>query len=145
MINFLPGISSTAAALNAERVRMEIISQNIANANTTRGPDGLPYQRQQVVFESVLDQQQQADAAPGAQPQAVQVASIQKDTSPPQMVYNPGHPDADANGMVAMPNVNIHEEMADLIASSRSYEANLAVIKNARMMAQQTLAIGKPV
>lgn len=145
MINFLPGISSTAAALNAERVRMEIISQNIANANTTHGPDGLPYQRQQVVFESVLDQQQQADAAPGAQPQIVQVAGIKTDNSPPQMVYNPGHPDADANGMVAMPNVNIHEEMADLIASSRSYEANLAVVKNARMMAQQTLAIGKPV
>jgi flagellar basal-body rod protein FlgC len=143
MINFLPGISSTSAALTAERVRMEIISQNIANANTTHGPDGLPYQRQQVVFESVLDQQQQADAAPGAQPQIVRVAGIQKDNSPPQLVYNPGHPDADANGMVAMPNVNIHEEMADLIASSRSYEANLAVIKNARMMAQQTLAIGK--
>jgi len=145
MINFLPGINSTAAALNAERIRMEIISQNIANANNTHGPDGLPYQRQQVVFQSVLDQEQQAGAAPGAPPQLVQIAAIQKDTSPPQLVYNPGHPDADANGMVAMPNVNIHEEMADLIASSRSYEANLAVVKNARMMAQQTLAIGKPV
>ena len=88
----------------------------------------------------MLDQQQQADAALNAQPQMVQVASIEKDTRPPQMVYNPGHPDADANGMVAMPNVNIHEEMADLIASSRAFEANLAVVKNARSMAQQTLA-----
>jgi flagellar basal-body rod protein FlgC len=143
MINLLAGISSTAAALNAERQRMEIISQNIANANTTRGTDGLPYQRHQVVFESVLGQQQQADAALNAQPQMVQVARIEKDPRPPQMVYNPGHPDADASGMVAMPNVNIHEEMADLIASSRAFEANLAVIKNARYMAQQSLGIGK--
>ena len=142
MIDFLPGISSTAAALNAERQRMDIISQNIANANTTRGPDGLPYQRQQVVFETVL-QKQQADSALGASPQMVHVAAVQKDNRPPQMVYNPGHPDADANGMVAMPNVNIHEEMADLIVSSRSFEANLAVIKNARFMAQQSLTIGK--
>ena len=143
MISFLPGISSTAAALNAEQQRMEIISQNIANANTTRGPDGLPYQRQQVVFKTVLDQKQQADAALNAQPQLVQVASVQKDSRPAQIVYNPGHPDADANGMVAMPNVNIQEEMADLIASSRAFEANLAVVKNARFMAQQTLSIGK--
>ena len=142
MIDFLPGISSTAAALNAERQRMEIISQNIANANTTRGPDGLPYQRQQVVFETVL-QKQQADASLGAEPQMVRVAAIQKDKRPAQLVYSPGHPDADANGMVAMPNVNIHEEMADLIASSRAFEANLAVIKNARYMAQQSLGIGK--
>lgn len=142
MIDFLPGISSTAAALNAERQRMEIISQNIANANTTRGPDGLPYQRQQVVFESVLEKQQ-ADAAPGSEPQTVHVAGVQKDKRPPQMVYNPGHPDANASGMVAMPNVNINEEMADLIASSRAFEANLAAIKNARFMAQQSLAIGK--
>src|ERR1700687_2736789 len=131
MINFLSGINSTASALNAERIRMDVISQNIANANTTRGPDAKPSQRQKVAFESVLNQQQ---SSLEAQPQALQVAHIHKDTSPPQMVYNPGHPDADANGMVAMPNVNIHQEMADLIASSRSFEANLAVIKNARAM-----------
>ena len=142
MIDFLPGISSTSAALNAERQRMEVISQNIANANTTRGPDGLPYQRQQIVFETVLENQQ-SGAMPGSQPQSVRVAAIQKDKRPPQLVYNPGHPDADANGMVAMPNVNIHEEMADLIASSRAFEANLAVVRNARYMAQQTLNIGK--
>lgn len=142
MIDFIPGISSTTAALNAERVRMEIISQNIANANTTHGPDGLPYQRQQVVFESVLDEQQQL-SAPGTQPTLVRVAGIQKDSRAPLMVYSPGHPDADEHGMLAMPNVNIHEEMADMIVSSRAYEANLAVLKNARALAMQTLAIGK--
>jgi len=140
MIDFLPGVNSTTAALTAERIRMDVISENIANANTTHGPDGKPYQRQQVVFERVLSQQQ---AGMDGQQEAVQVARIKKDNSPPQLVYNPGHPDADANGMVAMPNINIHQEMADLITSSRSFEANLAVIKNARAMALQTLSIGK--
>jgi flagellar basal-body rod protein FlgC len=141
MIDFLPGVRGTTNALNAERVRLEIISQNIANANVTRGPDGKPYVRQQAVFETILDQ---ATQRPGhLQAEGVRVARVENDPRPGQLVYNPGHPDADANGMVAMPNVNIHEEMADLIASSRAYEANLAVLKNARAMAMQTLSIGK--
>lgn len=141
MIPILSGIESTASALDAERVRMDVISENIANVNTTRGPDGKPYQRQQVVFESVLKAQQ--DASSGAAPQSTQIARIEKDKRPPHMIYNPSHPDADKKGMVAMPNVNIHEEMVDMIASSRSYEANLAVIRNARTMAMQDLSIGK--
>lgn len=129
MINFLPGINSTTSALTAERIRMDVISQNIANANTTHGVNGQPYQRQEVVFENVLND--------------VRVAHIQKDQRPALRVHNPGHPDADANGMVAMPNVNIHQEMADLLVSSRAFEANLAVLKNARTLALQTLNIGK--
>lgn len=143
MISILPGVESSAAALNAERIRMEVISQNIANVNTTHGPDGKPYQRQQVVFETVL-QQQQAD--PGGRAgglQAVQVSRIENDPSPPRMLYNPAHPDADAQGMVAMPNINIHSEMVDLISASRTFEANLAVVKNARAIALQALGIGK--
>jgi flagellar basal-body rod protein FlgC len=143
MIDFIPGLPSTAAALNAERIRMEVVSQNIANANTTRGLNGLPYQRQQVVFETVLQQRLSGAASAGALPQSVKVASVQTDSRPARMVHNPGHPDADAHGMVAMPNISIHEEMADLITSSRTYEANLAVVKNARQMALQTLAITK--
>jgi flagellar basal-body rod protein FlgC len=96
--------------------------------------DGKPYQRQEVVFESMLRE---------AGAKGVQIARVQKDTRPPRMVYNPSHPDANAQGMVATPNINIHEEMVDMIASSRSYEANLAVIKNARAMAMQALSIGK--
>lgn len=142
MINILTGINSTASALDAERVRMEVISQNIANANTTRDVDGQPYQRQQVVFQAVLDQQQRLDGS-GANRSSVQVARIEKEARPPRLVFNPGHPDADANGMVATPNINIHEEMADLIVSSRAFEANLAVVRNARSMALQTLSIGK--
>ena len=141
MINFISGIESTSAALQAERVRMAVASQNMANANTTKGLDGLPYQRQSVVFESVLANEELGLG--GIEPQKVQISRIEKDQTPPRMIYNPGHPDADATGMVAMPNVNIHEEMADYIVSSRAYEANLAVVRNARAMAVQTLQIGK--
>jgi flagellar basal-body rod protein FlgC len=142
MLNIIPSLASTTAALDAESTRLEVISQNIANANTTRGPDGRPYQRQEVVFENAL---QQAKAANGAAPGLVapQVASIQKDPRPGRSVYQPGHPDADANGMVQFPNVDIYEEMADMIVASRTYEANLAVLKNGRSMALQDLSIGK--
>lgn len=139
MIQTLTGIDSSSSALAAERVRMEVITQNIANANTTRGIDGKPYQRQQVVFEQVLQGVQSGTTGP----QKVEIARIEKDVRPPRLVFNPGHPDADGDGMVAVPNINIHEEMADLIAASRAFEANLAVVKNARAMALQTLSIGK--
>ena len=141
MVQILAGIRSTTAALEAERTRLDVISENIANAHTTRGPDGKPYQRQVVVFESTLQQALGADNA--AQTPTLQVSRIEKDNRAPIMTYEPGHPDADANGMVAMPDINVHEEMADMIAASRAFEANLAVVKNARAMALQTLAIGK--
>lgn len=138
MIQLFSGSDATASALEAERLRMEVVSQNIAQANTTRGLDGKPYQRQRVVFENVLSS---ALGEPGAK--KVQVGKITPDNRPPRLVHQPGHPDADANGMVAYPAINVHEEMADLIASSRAFEANLAVIRNAKSMALQTLSIGK--
>ena len=141
MVQILSGVQSTTAALEAERTRLDVISENIANAHTTRGLDGKPYQRQVVVFESALQQAMGADKQ--TQTPTLQVSRIDKDPRPPLMTYEPGHPDADANGMVAMPNINIHEEMADMIAASRAFEANLAVVKNARAMAMATLAIGK--
>jgi len=142
MINILTGINATSSALEAERVRMEVISQNIANAEVSRMPDGKPYQRQQVVFETLLNQQTGGNGNAVGET-GVQVARIEKDHRPPRMIFNPGHKDANASGMVAMPNINIHEEMADLINASRTFEANLAVVRNARTMALQTLAIGK--
>jgi len=120
---------------------MDVVSQNIANINTTRGLDGRPYQRQQVVFETVLQSRLGADV--GAPAQAVKVARIDRDLRPPKLVHEPGHPDANRDGMVAMPAISLHEEMVDLIAASRAFEANLAVLRNARSMAMQTLAIGK--
>lgn len=143
MINILTGIDSTSSALNAERIRMDVVSQNIANVNTTRGPNGKPYVRQQVVFEAVLKDQLKPSGTPGSEPQMVRVAQVEAARRPLRTVYQPGHADADANGMVAMPNINIHEEMVDLMAASRSYEANLSVVKTARSMAMQTLSIGK--
>jgi flagellar basal-body rod protein FlgC len=140
MIDILPGVKMTASALNAERLRMEVVSQNIAHANTTRGADGKPYQAQHVVFESVLERAQQIG---GAVPQSILVSRIETEARPPRLVYEPGHPDANAEGMVAMPDINVHEEMVELIAASRAFEANLAVMKNARNLAAQTLAIGK--
>src|SRR5690348_5206532 len=116
MVQILSGVQSTTAALEAERTRLDVISENIANAHTTRGTDGRPYQRQVVVFESALQQALGADKQ--AQTPTLHVARIDKDPRPPVMTYEPGHPDADVNGMVAMPNINIHEEMADMIAAS---------------------------
>jgi flagellar basal-body rod protein FlgC len=141
MIQILTGIQNTSAALDAEQTRLEVISQNIANAHTTKDVDGKPYQRQVVVFETALQNAMSGDGASSLP--AIQVAKIEHDTRPPLEVYDPGNPEANARGMVAMPNVNIHEEMADLISASRTFEANLAVVKNARSMAMQTLAIGR--
>ena len=138
MIQTMTGIDSSASALAAERVRMDVITQNIANANTTRGIDGKPYQRQHVIFEKAL-----ASAQGAAGGETVSVARVESDKRPPRLIYDPGHPDANAEGMVAYPDINIHEEMADLIVASRAFEANLAVVKNARAMAQQTLSIAK--
>lgn len=142
MINLLSGIDTTSAALNAERIRMDVVSQNIANANTTRGLHGKPYERQQVVFEGVLRDQMNA-TMPGASSHMVHVARVESAHRPPRMIHQPGHPDADAAGMVAVPDINIHEEMVDLMAASRAFEANLSVVKTARAMAMQTLSIGK--
>ena len=143
MIQLIPGINSTSSALNAERIRIEVVSQNLANANTSRGLDGKPYQRQQVVFETVLQRLQQGSGAANMQPQAVRVAQVSSDQRPPRLIHNPNHPDADAQGMVALPNINIYHEMVDLISASRAFEANLAAIKTARTMAMQTMGIGR--
>ena len=140
--NSLSSIDISASGGAAERYRMEVIANNIANANSTRTPEGGPYRRQQVVFKA-----QQADALSAASDnladrmQGVSVVGIRQDPSSLQMVYNPGHPDADADGMVAMPNVRIPYEMVDMITASRSYEANLRSIKSFREMAQQMLTL----
>ena len=139
-MDLIPGLQSSASALHAERIRMEVISQNIANASTTSTPEGGPYMRQVVRFETIMANQ----FDPNSAVQEVHVAGIENDNRPYRLIFQPGHPDADQKtGMVKYPNVSVHEEMADLIASSRAMEANLAIIRTARQMAMQTLAIGK--
>jgi flagellar basal-body rod protein FlgC len=139
-MNIIPGIDVTSSALEAEKTRLEVIGENIANAQTTRGPGGLPYQRKVVSFEAALQQVYPGEGA--SQATGVRVASISTDRTPGDAIYNPSHPDADANGMVHMPNVNLAHEMVDLITASRSYDANLSVVRMARQMAQRALQIG---
>ena len=137
-MNLIPGIDVTSGALAAQKMRLDIVAQNIANAQTTRTPQGGPYQRQIVSFESELMKR-----SDGSSVQTVRVGGITPDTTPGQQVYNPQHPDAGPDGMVRMPNVNLAYEMVDLITASRAYEANLAFAKDARQLAQKTLDIGK--
>jgi flagellar basal-body rod protein FlgC len=137
-MNLIAGIDVTSGALAAQKTRLDVVAQNIANAQTTRTPEGGPYQRQIVNFETELVRQ-----GSGAPLQTVHVSGLTTDRTPGQAVYNPQHPDAGADGMVKMPNVNLAYEMVDLITASRAYEANLSVAKNARQMAMKTLEIGK--
>lgn len=135
-MNFITGIKATGSALNAEKVRMDIVAQNIANANTTRDVDGNPYKRKVVSFEAVLDSE------PG-NPGGVRVSGITNDNRDGETIYNPQHPHADKDGVVRMPNVNLAIEMVDMLSASRAYEANLAVVRNAKQMAAKALAIGR--
>jgi len=139
-MNLISGVDITSGALTAQKIRLDIVAQNIANAQTTRTAAGGPYQRQVVSFETELVRSQGTAAG---NLQSVRVAQVTVDKSPGQQVYNPQHPDASADGLVTMPNVNLSQEMVDLITASRTYEANLSVVKNARQMATRTLEIGK--
>ena len=140
--SLLPGISITADALNAEKIRMNLVAQNIANAFTTRGADGAVYQRKMVSFESFLERENGL-SRDMPQVRSVRVGGIYNDESPGKEIYNPDHPHANDQGMVTLPNVEISREMVDLIMSSRTYEANLSVIRTARQLARQALAIGR--
>lgn len=139
-MNLISGIDVTAGALNAHKTRLDVVAQNIANAQTTRGPNGTAYQRQIVSFEAELVKRTIGGGTPL---QSVRVAGISNDRTPGQQVYNPQHPDAGPDGLVMMPNVNLSYEMVDLITASRAYEANLSVVKNAKQMAMKALEIGK--
>ena len=142
MMRLVPGADTTVSALNAERLKLEAISQNIANANVTRTPEGGPYQRKEVIFESMINQALKIEQSQSMTPSMVN-AKVENDTSSEgPKIYDPDHPDV-VDGYVQMPNVNIHEEMVDMILASRSYEANLAAIKYGRKMATQTLSIGR--
>lgn len=141
-MNLIPGLESTTAALDAERIRMQVVSQNIANAHTTKGPDGNLYKRQQVIFRNVLSSEGYGNGV-DAPIQKVAVSRVVADKAGPKLIYNPNHPEANGDGMVAMPNINVHTEMVDMMAAMRAFEANLAVVKTSRQMATQTLSIGR--
>lgn len=135
-IDFFNSMEVSASGLTAQRTRMNIASSNLANVSTTRTEDGGPYKRRDVVLEST-------PGAPGTGVYGVEVADIKEDAAPPRMEYDPGHPDADAKGYVAYPNVNMVEEMVDMITASRAYEAGITALGTAVSLAERAISIGR--
>ena len=131
----------SASGLAAERVKMSVIANNIANSQVTETSDGGPYKRQQVEFASVLKRSLAGKTVKDAKLSGVEVKEVTSSTEQPNMVYIPGHPKADEDGFVKMPNVSIAKEMVDLILASRSYEANTAVVSTFRKMNERALSI----
>ena len=144
--SFFNSMNISSSALAAQRVRMNILSTNLANANTTRTPEGGPYKRQDVVFtatptgnefEDFLDEDY------GTQLQEVKVSQIHQDNSAPRKVHDPSHPDADKDGFVELPNIQVMTEMVNMIAATRAYEANTTALNSAKQMASHSIEIGK--
>jgi flagellar basal-body rod protein FlgC len=136
-------LNVSATGLTAERLRMDVTAENLANAQTTRGADGQPYRRKEVVLSEVqtggFGSQLAKAVGAGSAPGGVEVAAITQDQTPGKLVYDPGHPDADAKGYVRMPNVDTVAEMVDLISASRAYEANVTAMNSAKQMFSKTL------
>lgn len=141
-------INVSASGLTAQRLRMDIVTKNIANVNTTRTPDGTPYRRQVVEFKTKDDNRSFSEylrktSRNFKNSTGVEVSSIKNDSSPYKRMYEPGHPDADENGYVLMPNIDIATEMANMISSTRAYEANITALNGTKGMALKALEIGK--
>lgn len=146
-MSFFKSINVSATGMTAERLRMDIISKNIANVNTTRTAAGTPYRRQLPIFreqsansfEDLLNQAQgRASSGNG-----VEVSSIEEDPTPFKRIYNPGHPDADEDGFVNMPNVDVVSEMINMISATRGYEANVTAMNSSKGMVMKALEIGR--
>ncbi len=142
-MGFYTSIEVSASGLSAERLAMDTIANNIANVNTTRTAAGGPFKRQLVVYAQKNGPAARAGADDAASGAGVQVVGIVNDQSPDRLVYDPGHPDADANGYVHMPNVDVVKEMVDMMAASRAYEANVTAIQESRSMDSTTLGLLK--
>lgn len=151
-MSFFSALRTSASALTAQRLRMEIISNNIANADTTRTPEGGAFRRQQIVltprvtgssfFELIRGRHYGARESVFSD-RGVRVAAILDDKSPTRMMFRPGHPDANPEGYVEYPNVNPVSEMVDMVSATRSYEASVTVINSAKNMALRALDIGR--
>lgn len=140
MVGAYSALEIAASGLSAERTRMSTIASNLANARTTRTEGGGPYTRIDPIFRAVPVEN---EGAVGRSASIVQVDGIQSDTRPPQRVYEPGHPDANEQGYVEYPNVNVVEEMVNMITASRAYEAGVASIESVKAMARSALGIAR--
>ncbi len=144
-MSFFKAMDISSSGLAAQRVRMNVLSSNLANANTTRTPEGGPYKREDVVFSAtnVSDFENLLDEDYGTELKKVQVIDIHKDTKAPRMVLDPSHPDANAEGYVAMPNIQTMTEMVNMIAATRAFEANTTALNSAKSMATTAIEIGR--
>jgi len=133
-MGFLILLNTSATGLSAQRIRINVIASNLANANTTKTDNGEPYRRKDLVFKEVLE---------GEYKGGVKVDRIVEDKKPYILKYEPGHPDANEEGYVQYPNVNPTEEMVNMIEASRSYEANVTVLNTAKQLAMRALEIGR--
>jgi len=137
-------INASASALDAHRARIEVAVSNIANAESTRGPDGTPYRRRDVVLASAPIGADTFDAALGkANAVGVQVSDVVEDQSPFRTRYEPAHPDADKNGFISLPNVDVPEEVVDMLGAARAYQANLQAIGLINDTIKKALELGK--
>lgn len=146
-MGFFNSINISTSALTAERLRMDLISKNIANANTTRTASGGPYRRQIPIFRELegnsFDEILSRASGDFVNGRGVEVQAIREDMSPFRKEYNPSHPDADKDGYVLLPNVSTVTEMINLISATRAYDANITVINGTKSMAMKALDIGK--
>ena len=139
-MSLFQAVEASCSGLRAQRLRMDIIAENLANAQTTRGPDGQPYRRKQPIF--AAEQSGPLSLLRGDRDvHGVRVLAVVTDRSPLELVYEPGHPDANADGFVLMPNVRPAIELVDMISATRAYEANAAAIEAVKQMAQRALDI----
>ena len=145
-MDFLTAFRISAAGLSAQRTRVNLVASNLANAETTRTAQGGPYRRRDPILAAVPMEhgfESELQAAVSDRVLEVQVVGIQADPDPPRLVYDPHHPDANADGYVAMPNIDVVSEMTNLITASRSYEANATALSTIKQMIQQALSIGR--
>jgi len=143
---FLGSLDISSSALTAQRLRMDVISENVANITTTRTAEGEPYRRRYVIFQEMerpAFSQYLNDSINGVAGAGVRVTDILEDDAPFTLDYNPTHPDADEYGYVRMPNVDLAHEMVDMMSATRSYEANITVLNSTKNMAMSALEIGK--
>ncbi len=146
-MGFLEVLKTSAAGLSAQRFRMKLIASNLANVNTTRTAEGGPYRRKDPVLAAVPVEEDFGQMLKGRLGDddltEVKVIAVYQDERPPILKYDPGHPDADSRGYVAMPNINVIEEMVNMISATRSYEANVTAVKATKDMALDALDIGR--
>ncbi|MEO7191675.1 MAG: flagellar basal body rod protein FlgC [Vicinamibacterales bacterium] len=139
MSTLMGAINASASALDAQRARMEVAVSNLANAESTRGPDGQPYRRREVVLEATTGNTMSGHVEAAG----VKVANVLEDQTPFRQRFEPSHPDADADGFVSVPNVDVPEEMVDMLGAARAYQANLTAIGLIRDTIQRALELGK--